>query len=99
MRSLVDQSRMVNNTDTTTLSSDQQATYWGIVGSVMYLSTRTRPELAVAASILATNFQEPNDANFVSAKCALRYLRSTAYYDMKICPGEETQLPAYVEVT
>lgn len=47
----VDQSFMVNNTHTTTLGIDQHAMYKSIIESLMYVTTRTRSDLAVAASM------------------------------------------------
>lgn len=73
--------------------------YTSIIGSLIYLATRTGPDMAVAASMLASHLQEPTNAHLVSAKLVRRYLRWAAHYDMKINRGRGTQLTVYVDAS
>jgi hypothetical protein len=47
------------------------------IGSVLYLAVRTRPDFAVAVSILSKDVQEPRPSHWEGVKRILRYLKST----------------------
>ena len=52
--------------------------YQSIVGSLLYLSTKTRPDISFAVSVAARHCNSPNVNNFNSLKRILRYLNGTA---------------------
>ena len=55
---------------------DQQL-YQSVVGSLMYLATCTRPDIAYAVGMLARFASKPNRSHWTAAKRVLRYLRGT----------------------
>ena len=51
--------------------------YRAIVGSIMYLTTSTRPDLYFLTVILARGMQDPTESHMSLAKRGLRYLKGT----------------------
>ncbi len=47
------------------------------IGALMYLSTRTRPDIAIAVNILSRYVSRPKPAHWVAVKRVLRYLKGT----------------------
>lgn len=94
----MDQLSILNNTNQTPFATNQYAVYRSITGSLMYLTKRTGPDLAIAVSILCAGLHEPTTVHFVSAKRALRYLKLMVPYEMKIKANNQTQHTAYVDV-
>ena len=58
---------------------DQQS-YQLLVGSLMYLVTCTRPDIADAVSTLARFCSKPNQSHWTAAKRVLRYLKGTSNF-------------------
>ena len=56
--------------------------YQVLVGSLVYLMTATRPDLAFAVSWLTQHMSSPYNNHWVSAKRVLRYLRGTAGFGL-----------------
>ncbi len=54
-----------------------ESTYKSIVMQIMYVATRTRPDVLYATSVLATR-QSPTTQDYTDAKRILKYLKSTA---------------------
>jgi hypothetical protein len=52
--------------------------YREAIGSLLYLAVRTRPEIAVAVSVLAKHVQEPRPCHWEGVKRVFRYLRGSA---------------------
>ena len=66
--------------------------YQEIVGSFLFLSTRTRLDISVAVNLISRHNANPTDANMISAKRVLRYLRGTTGFALKLeTSGEELQ--------
>lgn len=59
------------------VENEQLTKYQQIVGSFHYLVTCTRPDLAIATSLLSQFNGNPDDNHFSSAKRVLRYLKKT----------------------
>ena len=57
--------------------------YQQLVGSLIYCSNSTRPDIAYAVSFVARNMHAPTEANFTNAKRILRYLKGTKYFHLK----------------
>lgn len=51
--------------------------YQSLVGSLMYLATCTRPDIAFAVGAVARFTSRPNQSHWVAAKRVLRYLKGT----------------------
>jgi hypothetical protein len=47
------------------------------VGSIMYLSSTTRPDVCLAVSKLAQGSRQPNEGYWDQLACCLRYLQAT----------------------
>ena len=56
--------------------------YQEIVGSLIYLVTCTRPDIAYVVSILAQRMSKPNMAHLKLAKLVLRYLKGTKFHGL-----------------
>ena len=54
-----------------------QRPYQKIVGSLLFLSTRTRPDISAAVNLLCRHCSAPNTSNLVAAKRVLRHLQGT----------------------
>lgn len=68
--------------------------YQSAVGSLLYLSTRTRPDIAYAVSTMAKFSSKPTKAHWTAIKRILRYLKGSVSYgllyncsDMRDCEG------------
>jgi hypothetical protein len=70
--------------------------YRQIIGSLLYLALRTRPDVLVAVSILARFSQSPTAYCHRGAKRVLRYLRGTVNMALVYRNGE-THLNAFVD--
>jgi hypothetical protein len=57
---------------------ERQTLYRAMVGTIMWLSLSTRPDMAYAASTLGQFNQNPGNMHIESAKRVLRYLKKTA---------------------
>jgi hypothetical protein len=71
------------------LRSKQQATaeefinvtkvpYRELIGGLLFVATRTRPDVAAAVGILARRLADPREIDWQAAKRVLRYLKGTA---------------------
>lgn len=57
--------------------------YSQLVGSLLYLSTCTRPDIAYSTSLLSRFMSRPCQQHLTSAKSVLRYLAGTAGYGLQ----------------
>jgi transposase InsO family protein len=64
--------------------------YQEIVGSLLYLSVHSRPDLAFALGVLSRFMQNPTDMHFIAAKRLLRYLKGTVDMGLNF-PGRNGQ--------
>jgi len=62
----------------TGLDEKGQALYREVVGSLLYLSTHTRPDLAHVTGVLSRYMANPTAEQWTVAKGAVRYLRGTS---------------------
>ena len=60
----------------------QELDYRGLVGSLNYLSTTTRPDIAYASHLLSSFLQNPGILHWKAAKHVLRYLQGTRDHQM-----------------
>ena len=76
----------------TTTDEPTKAPYGELVGCLLYLSTRTRPDIAAAVGTLTRYTSQPCDTHWVAAKHVLRYLRGSP--DIGLTYGAATNNPA-----
>ena len=55
-----------------------QPLYQSLIGSLMYLATCTRPDIAYSVGVLARFSSKPNQSHWTAAKRVLRYLKGTS---------------------
>ena len=70
--------------------------YSSIIGSLMYLSVCTRPDISQAVGVLARYMAQPTTMHWQAAKGVLRYLAGTADYGITF-GGTKTGLEAYTD--
>lgn len=66
---------------------DQQL-YQSLIGSLMYLSVCTRPDIAYVVSTLAKFSSKPNRSHWTAVKRVLRYLKGTAGHGIVFTKAE-----------
>ena len=81
------------------LSVAEHKIYRAIVGSLMYLMTGTRPDIAFLCQQLSQFLSKPTKAHMAAAKHGLRYLQGTIHYGIRLGGSYDTsdQLKAYVD--
>jgi hypothetical protein len=69
------------------------------IGSVLYLAVRTRPDIAVAVSILSKHVQEPRPAHWEGVKRILRYLKVSMTQGLRYepVPGKQNSLSIHCD--
>ena len=72
----------------------QEYGYAQLIGSLMYLSVCTRPDITQAVGALARYMAQPTTVHWQAAKGVLRYLSGTANYGI-IFGGNKSGLQAY----
>jgi transposase InsO family protein len=88
IRDLLDRFQMTNAAIATTPGSNNREedkssalekieVYQSLVGSLIYISTKTRPDIAFAVHEIAKKMSNPTQNDWVAAKLILRYLRGT----------------------
>lgn len=72
--------------------------YRSILGALLYLSTRSRPDLAVAVSLLGKYQSEPGPEHWQMLRHVVRYLSGTTDYGLLLPTGSgEFQLEAWCD--
>ncbi|KAI1003628.1 hypothetical protein K3495_g4576 [Podosphaera aphanis] len=71
------------------LDDDNAALYRQIVGSMIYLSNGTRPDISYAVGQLARFMSKPRFSFLLHAKHLLRYLQRTANYGITYSPSNQ----------
>jgi hypothetical protein len=69
--------------------------YKQLVGSIIYLSTVSRPDIAFAANFLSRAMDKPTKIHWATAKRVLRYLKRTMDKGLNYISKGNTQLVAY----
>lgn len=58
--------------------------YHSLVGSLLYISTNTRPDIAASISILSRKIKNPTDVDWTELKRTVKYLYGTANFGLKL---------------
>jgi hypothetical protein len=69
------------------LSDADKRKYKELIGSLLYLSVGTRPDIAFAVGALARYTEKPSDAHMSTALSIVRYLKGTSEYGLKYGGG------------
>lgn len=70
--------------------------YSALVGSLLYLSVCTRPDLAYSVGALARHMSKPDAGHMQAAKSVLRYVRGTSGYGLRF-GGSDTVLLGFCD--
>ena len=73
----------------------EQQQYQSLIGSLMYLSVCTRPDIAYVVSTLARFSSKPNKSHWTAAKRVPRYLKGTADYGISFTKSESAECIGY----
>jgi hypothetical protein len=71
--------------------------YRAIVGSLLYLSTQTRPDLSYSVGVLARHQSAPSVLHLAAAKRVLRYLRGSLSLGLMFPKGGDPVLSGYCD--
>ena len=71
--------------------------YRQAIGSLMYLATVTRPDIAVAVNILARRVEQPTQSDWNSIKRIIRFLGSTINQKLKLSSTGDEMLRCFVD--
>lgn len=71
--------------------------YRQAVGSLLYISTITRPDIAVSTHILSRRCEKPRERDWTAIKRVIRYLNTTKDLNLRISSGELPDLKVYCD--
>ena len=74
-----------------------QKEYQAVVGSLLYLSTRTRQDIAFAVGIAARFCTNPSQENWTAVKRILRYLKGTVTLGLVYKRNGSTECTGYAD--
>lgn len=69
--------------------------YHSLIGSLLYLASHSRPDIAVSVGILSRKLSCPTELDWKEAKRILRYLIFTRHYKLKLGGTAEWKLVGY----
>ena len=72
-------------------------TFQSIVGSLTWLSTSTRPDIATITNILAKYSSKPSEGHIAHAKYVLRYLKGTIHHGIEFKSEDNDQLQSFLK--
>lgn len=78
-------------------AADEGFGYRSIIGSLLYIATHTRPDIAVATSMLARHVEYPSKKHQEAVMKVVKYLKQTCRYGLKLAAGDGDQLSAHVD--
>ncbi|KAF6039298.1 hypothetical protein EB796_002391 [Bugula neritina] len=70
--------------------------YRQVIGSLIYLMTATRPDLAWIIGKLSQHLERPGPAHIAALKRLLRYLKGTKGFNLRFTPNQQ-ELVGYVD--
>jgi len=86
--------------NTELLAPDNVKKYQQILGSLIYLSTMTRPDLTFATSLLSRFLAKPRHVHMLGAKHVLRYLKGTTDFLISYFKNSANDFPiTYVDAS
>lgn len=77
---------------------DNNEKYQRLIGSLLYIATNTRPDIAASISILAQKTSRPTENDWIELKRVVRYLKGTADHKLKLIePENQMELEGYAD--
>ncbi|UYV60584.1 hypothetical protein LAZ67_1001594 [Cordylochernes scorpioides] len=73
--------------------------YQQLIGSLLYLSVVSRPDIAAPVCILSSRNQNPRNCDWNAAKRIVRYLKTTKELELRISNQKPPTLKAYSDAT
>ena len=83
-----------DHVSTTLLSQSEKTTYREMIGSLMYLSVMTRPDITFAISTLSQYLESPTTTHIIAVKHVICYLKGTKHLRLTL-GGHEINLSGY----
>ena len=83
-------SKLLNATEESELVD--QSLYQSAVGSLLYLTTRTRPDIVFAVNNVARFCSKPTKQHWMAMKQIFRYLRGTTCFGLLYSEGAKLML-------
>ena len=77
-----------------TLSTSEKKTYRELIGSLMYLSVMTRPDITYAVSTLSQHLENPSITHLEFVRRIIRYLKATKAFRL-VLGGDTTTFCGY----
>ncbi|KFD60147.1 LOW QUALITY PROTEIN: hypothetical protein M514_27675 [Trichuris suis] len=71
--------------------------YRQAIGSLLYLATVSRPDIAMAVGLLCRRVEAPTEREWKSVKRVMRYLATTIDRKLHLSSGNEMELQCYVD--
>lgn len=81
--------------ETTSLPNNHA--YRQLIGSLLYLATVSRPDIAAAVGLLCRKVEKPTEYDWKAAKRVLRYLAYTMERRLRLPSSGDSQLTCYVD--
>lgn len=75
----------------------EQKIFQAMVGSLLYISRYSRPDISAAVGVISKFAQNPGPEHFDSATKILRYLKGTKSLNLSVKGGEENILTLYCD--
>jgi hypothetical protein len=76
------------------VSASEKTTYREMIGSLMYLSVMTRPDITYAVTTLSQHLEAPSSTHLQAARRVIRYLKGTKSLRL-VLGGDNLQLSGY----
>lgn len=91
-------SRLVQQKPTDATEFEDEVTpYREAVGSLLYLTTTTRPDIAYAVSQVAQHSENPNKTHWTAVKRILAYLKGTSRHGLCFTKGSRRPLTGFTD--
>lgn len=74
-----------------------QDQFQSLVGALLYIAVNTRPDVAIATSILGRRVSKPTKADWNEAKRVLRYLKATMDHELHLGNTKQFELECFVD--
>ena len=71
--------------------------YQELLGALLFLSTRTGPDIALAVGLLCRHLSEPTEGHWTTLKRVLRYLKGTSSFSLLLQRTETPRLVGYCD--